>query len=349
MSTRRPRTATDLQVPLDRSLTAFRAQVRDFLDRHAPPAVVREHVGAPFDEELWSAMARLDLMATLVPESDGGAGGGFVEGAVLLEELGRALVPAPFLASAVLGALTIAAGADQEHRAEVLPRIADGSLRVAVARGDHASGPFRGVIDAGDAHLLVIVLDDGRLLAAEPEGLTLTREISADPLRATYQVALHDRPARRIGEVASIDVLDAAIATMVAAEMTGGAHRCLELSTEWARLREQFGQPIGAFQAIKHPCVNMLVDVEAATAAVRLAARLGDAGSPDHPAAAWLALATCGRVYRDAAAETIQIHGGSGYVWEHEAHFHLKRAKDLERLFGSTPANRDRLARALGI
>jgi alkylation response protein AidB-like acyl-CoA dehydrogenase len=349
MSARRARTAADLQVPLERSLIAFRAQVREFLDRHASPAVVREHVGAPFDEELWSAMARLDLMATLVPAADGGAGGGLAEGAVLLEEFGRALVPAPFLATAVFGALAIAAGADEEHRAELLPRIADGTLRVAVAHGDHASGPFRGVIDAADAHLLVIVLEDGRLLAADADGLTLVRETSPDPLRATYQVALHDRPARRIGEVASTDGVDAAVATMVAAEMAGGARRCLELAVDWARLREQFGQPIGAFQAIKHPCVNMLVDVEAATAAVRLAARLGDAGSPDHPAAAWLALATCSRAYRDAAAETIQIHGGSGYVWEHEAHFHLKRAKDLERLFGSAPANRERLATALGV
>jgi alkylation response protein AidB-like acyl-CoA dehydrogenase len=349
MSTRRARTATDLQVPLDRSLTAFRAQVREFLDRHAGPAAVREHVGAPFDDELWSAMARLDLMATLVPETYGGAGGGLAEGAVLLEELGRTLAPAPFLATGVLGALTIAAGADEEHRAELLPRIADGGLRVAVARGGHASGPFRGVIDAAEAGLLVIVLDDGRLLAADPGGLTLTRETSADPLRATYQVALHDLPARRMGEVSNIESLDAAVATMVAAEMTGGARRCLELSVEWSRLREQFGQPIGSFQAIKHPCVDMLVDVEAATAAVRLAARLGDAGSADHPAAASLALATCGRVYRDAATTTIQIHGGSGYVWEHEAHFHLKRAKDLERLFGSPAASRDRLATALGV
>jgi alkylation response protein AidB-like acyl-CoA dehydrogenase len=131
--------------------------------------------------------------------------------------------------------------------------------------------------------------------------------------------------------------------------MAGGARRCLDLSTEWATLREQFGRPIGSFQAVKHRCVAMLVDVEGATAAVRRAARLGDAGSADQAAAAWVALATALQAYRDTAAAAIQVHGGMGYVWEHEAHFHLKRAKGNARLFGGVAAARDRLAAELGL
>ncbi len=348
MSTpRRPRTAGDLQVPLDRALGAFRAQVREFLEREVPAKVVRDHVGAPFDAALWAAMAELDLMATLVPATHGGAGGSLTEAAVLMEELGRSLAPVPFLASAVMAAATIATGGDEAARAELLPRIADGSLRVAVA------GISRGVIDAPSAELLIVVGGDGDLAAVDlgDPAVVVTTEASVDPLRAIGSVVIDGASTRRIGhlDAAGRAAVDASVLTMVAAEMAGGARRCLELSTDWAKLREQFGQPIGVFQAIKHPCVDMLIDVEAATAAVRLAARLGDAGSADAEAAAWLALGTCGRAYRNAAAATIQIHGGMGYVWEHEAHFHLKRAKGTTHLFGGSATAGERLASALGV
>jgi alkylation response protein AidB-like acyl-CoA dehydrogenase len=329
----RQRTATSLQLPLPRALNAFRDDTRRFLTEHVTPVLVRDRIDAPsgHDDGTWAAACALEWPAMLVPVTQGGAGGGLLETAVLLEELGRSLAPVPMLSTGVLAALALVHGgadpiAGRTAYAHVLRRcevgLVDGAL----------SGTLRHVVDGGEAAVVLAVAGD-RLVAFDPRdaGVTVEREGSIDPTRRAVTLVLDRVPARVVG--ARPDAAAAPIATLVAAEAVGGARRCLELSVEWATIREQFGRPIGTFQAISHRCADMLVAVECATAAVRLAARTGDAGSPDHPAAAALALRTALAAYRTLADGTMQVLGGTGYTWDHDVHLHQKRAKGSATLF----------------
>ena len=357
----RQRTAPDLQIPLGRALSSYRDDVRRFIAARAAPSIVRDGIDAAtgYDAALWAATAELEWAATLVPERHGGAGGTLLESSVLLEEMGRALLPLPVLSAAVMAPLALLAGADDDARTRLLPRIADGTLRatfahdrerstVTVAAG-RATGTLHNVVDGTDAAVVIALADDA-LVAIDPRaaGVTVTRETWIDPTRRIATIALDGASVELLGAAGDLATADAWIATLVAAEAVGGARRCLEMSTEWATLREQFGRPIATFQPIKHLCVDMLVAVEAATAATRVAARLGDAASHDHPAAARLALATAVDTYRRAGEDCMQIHGGMGYTWDHDVHLHLKRAKGDEAIFGSAARNRARLADLVG-
>ncbi|TDE55863.1 acyl-CoA dehydrogenase [Nonomuraea mesophila] len=299
--------------------------------RDAVRAYLAGRAGAP-----WQECARdLGIAGLLVPEEHGGAGCGPAEMAAVAGELGRALCPYPFLQSAVMAvAAARAAGA-----AELLESLAGGSpTATVVLPGD---GDLRldgdlltGVVPYALAGEVVLVHVAGLLVQAAPT----RREPYAtmDESRPLQRLVFDQAPARRLGDGGSwTRVRDLGIAAL-AAEQAGGARRCLEMAVEHAKTRRQFGRPIGSFQAIKHKLADLLLLVESATSAAQAAAR-------DEVSAA-IAGSYCTEAYLAAAGENIQVHGGIGITWEHQAHRYLKRATSDAQLFGPPQAHRARLA-----
>ena len=361
----------------------LRHSVRRFLADKAPMASVRTAVETEegHDRGVWAQMAgQLGLQGIALPEEFGGLGFGAVELGIVLEELGRALSPEPFLATVALAGRALAAAGDDEARRRWLPGIVDGSVTAALAVTEEGGGWGIGrvaslaagggvtltgvktfVIDGEGADLLVVAARTpegaAQLYAVDatqrPAGLTRTRQEVLDPTRRLARVDLVDVPARPLGltEIQVSVLLDLAVIA-VSAEQVGTAKACLDLSVEYAKTRVQFGRPIGSFQAIKHKCANMLLALESARSALYHAASLAAAPEPD-PAELSAAAAVCGawcaQTAVDAAKETIQIHGGIGFTWEHDSHLYLKRAKSSELLFGVPTTHRARLADLVGI
>jgi alkylation response protein AidB-like acyl-CoA dehydrogenase len=363
----------------------LRTAVRRFLADKAPSDAVRRVMDTEegHDPAVWAQMAgQLGLPGIALPEEHGGLGFGAVELGIVLEELGRALSPEPFLATVALAGRALATSTDEDLKRRWLPGIVDGTATAALAvREDGGGWDLDGVRTvaeaAGDEHvltgtktfvihgeaadLLLVVARtaDGPALfavdaAAGPLGLTRTRLAVLDPTRRLARVELVGVPARRVAAPAGHlrEVLDLAVVA-VAAEQVGGAQACLDLAVEYAKIRVQFGRPIGSFQAIKHKCADMLLELEAARSALHHATALAadrDGTDPGElAAAAAVCGAWCGAAAVHVAKETIQIHGGIGYTWEHDAHLYLKRAKSSQLLFGAPAAHRARLADLVGI
>jgi alkylation response protein AidB-like acyl-CoA dehydrogenase len=363
----------------------LRASVRRFLADKSPSEAVRRWMESAegHDPALWRQMAeQLGLQGLALPEEYGGAGYGPVELGIVLEEMGRALLPAPFLSSVALAGQALAISGDDAAKQRWLPGIADGTRTAALAVSEEGSawtvdgartaatpkgagwaldGTKTFVIDGASADLLLVVAraDDGPALFAVEgtDGVTRSPLTALDPTRRLAHVTLEAAPAVRVGPAGDQsgylrDVLDLAIVAL-AAEQVGAAQACLDMSVEYAKIRVQFGRPIGSFQAIKHKCADMLLEVESAKSAVYNAAavaadRIAGAGE-DLPIAAAVAGAYCSTTAVHAAKETVQIHGGIGYTWEHDAHLYLKRAKSSELLLGAPTAHRARLATLVGI
>ncbi|MCO5974501.1 acyl-CoA dehydrogenase family protein [Actinoallomurus soli] len=330
-------------------LDDLRAVVRAFLGEACPPPAVRRLMADPaaHDAALWRRLSgELGLTGLAVPEEHGGAGRGLTELAVVCEELGRALTPVPYLATAVLAAYAVRDG-------RLLAGIADGSLIAAVvldgeltAEGDHLTGTAPYVLDGHLADVIVCAVA-GRSYAVRGADVTRTPHVTLDQTRRLARLRFDGAPAERIdGDLSR--VRDLAL-TALAAEQVGGAQRCLETAVEHARTRVQFGRPIGAFQAIKHKLADMLLRVESARSAAYEAARVADREPERLPVYAALAGSYCAEAYLHTAGETIQILGGIGVTWEHDAQLHLKRATASARLFGTPEAHRARLAAALAL
>jgi len=360
----------------------LRQVVRQFLGERSPSHEVRRlmEAGESRDDQAWSLLAgQLGLTGIAVPERYGGAGYGPVELGIVLEEMGGALLVAPYFATVALAGQLLAASGDEDAMARWLPGIADGSLTGALAvaedsgswdlaevaataepAGDRwaVTGTKLFVIDGHTADLLLVVAhapDGPGVFAIEPdtEGTERERLDSLDLTRAIAAVTLHGAQATRVGAgrdgVAWLGEVRDLVLAALAAEQLGGAARCLDMSVDYAKLREQFGRPIGTFQAIKHKCANLLVEVECGRSAVYHASEAVAGGQPDAPLAAALAYAYCSRAFTRAAKECIQIHGGIGYTWEHDAHLYLRRAKSSELLFDPPARQRARLAELAGI
>jgi alkylation response protein AidB-like acyl-CoA dehydrogenase len=342
----------------------LRASVRRFLtDKSSVRDWMESEAG--HDPALWRQMAdQLGLQGLALPEEYGGSGGGPVELGIVLEEMGRALLPSPFFATVALAGQTLAASDDDAAKSRWLPGIADGSLTATLAIAEESgswrladiattatdgtvSGTKMFVVDGHTADLLLVVARDG-LFAIEGDaaGVTRTRLDTLDPTRRLARIDFDDAPAVRVGDAFPRTALDLAVVAL-AAEQVGGAQACLDAAVAYAKLRVQFGRPIGSFQAIKHKCADMLLAVEAARSAAYHAASVAD--SAELPVAAALAGAYCSAAFTHAAKENIQIHGGIGYTWEHDAQLYLKRAKSSEQLFGAPAAHRAQLADLVGI
>jgi alkylation response protein AidB-like acyl-CoA dehydrogenase len=295
----------------------LRASVRAVLDRECPPSVVRE---GSFDS-LWKQMVALDWPALTIPEECGGLGMTFVDLAVVLEELGRVVAGGPLFSTVtqLVPALREAGATDE------LRKVANGELTGAIA--------FAGVV-MGPAD--VVVTGSGELHA----------EWQADPINTLDT----SRPLYRVDlpPVASERVIDEAVAAL-AVEMVGTCQTIFDMTLEYAKQREQFGVPIGSFQAIKHKLVDMYVMLSRARACAYFAAATVAEDDPRRPMAVSMAKAAAGDASQMICTEGIQIHGGIGYTWEHDLHLFVKRAKTGEALLGSAVHHRERVARLLNL
>ena len=366
----------------------FRHSLRRFLADKSPAAEVRRlmETDAGYDPQVWKQLAdQLGLQGLAIPEEFGGTGATAVELGIAFEEMGRALLCAPFFSTVGLAAQALLAAGDDQAKREYLPRIADGSLLASVAvtepdgRWDLAAvrtsavadsaapgaaaapAPFlldgtkMFVVDGHVAEVLLVVArtDDGLgLFAVDAAAAGVVRSLlpTLDMTRKLARVELSGVPARLVSgpgdaTAALSRALDLALVALTA-EQAGGAQRCLDMAVDYAKIRMQFGRPIGSFQAIKHKCAEMLIEVESAKSAAYHAA----GSAPDElGVAAAIAKAFCSEAYFHVAAETIQVHGGIGFTWEHDAHLYFRRAKSSQLMLGDEHYHRERFAALTGI
>jgi alkylation response protein AidB-like acyl-CoA dehydrogenase len=350
----------------------LREAVRRLLGDHCGPSELHRQLGAEedFDRSVWLRLAgEMGVHGLAIPERFGGAGYSAVERGVVLQEMGRVLYAGPYLSTVVIAAELLLASGDEAACAQHLPRIADGSLVAAVmlpARGAESISAVpdgdgwvldgrRGVVpDATTADLLLVVAEapDGTgvfAVGSGAQGLTRTARPALDLTRPVADVRLAGCPAHRIGTDGARAVavaLDHALSA-ITAEQVGAARACLEMSVEYARTRVQFGRPIGSFQAVKHRCADMAMRVEFAEAAAAYATWALVHDPADAPLAAAMAKSYCSDAFFRVAADTIQVHGGIGFTWEHVAHLYLRRAKSQQLLLGQPADQRARVADAL--
>jgi alkylation response protein AidB-like acyl-CoA dehydrogenase len=361
----------------------LRDSVQRFMTDQAPLKRVRELMETEdgTDRSVWEqAGHQLGLQALAIPEEYGGAGFTFAEQAVVLEEMGAALYGGPYLSSAVLAANALLASPDEQAKRDLLPGIASGdtiatlafteddgswdpaSIRLSAASSPDGSWALDGhksfVLDGGIADLLLVAAAtrDGLALFAVPgsaQGLRRTPLPTLDQTRKLARLEFSGVSGRLIGAPGDATailarVLDIA-AIALAAEQLGGAQRALDMAVEYAKIRHQFGRAIGSFQAIKHRCADLLLEVESLRSAVGYAAMAVAEGSDEVPVLAALVKAYASDTYFHVAAENIQIHGGIGFTWEHDAHLYFKRAKSSELFLGDAAYHRERLAARIGL
>ncbi len=341
-----------------------------------------------YDEVLWRQIAtELGWPAIHIPEQYGGLGLGQVDLAVLLEATGAGPLCAPFFSTVALGVNTILELGSEAQKQEHLANISEGrcTATLAVAErsgrwdaegiettatpdgdGYRLNGHKAWVVDGHSADLILVAArapdstgESGVsvfMLSPDAEGLVRKALPTMDQTRRLAEIELSDvrvGPETLLGEAESAwpglcRSLDLA-AIGLAAEQVGGAQRCLDLSVAHAKERQQFGRPIGSFQAIKHKCADMLVAVEAARSALYYAACIADDGSDDLASNASLCKSWCSETYFQCASESIQIHGGVGFTWEYDPHLHFKRARASESWLGDPDTHRERIARAIGL
>jgi alkylation response protein AidB-like acyl-CoA dehydrogenase len=341
-----------------------------------------------YDPELWKQIgAELGWTSVAIPEEYGGLDLGYVELVALLEMMGSTLLCSPFFASVCLGGNALLVGGTEEQKQEHLPGIAEGQTHAtlastesngrwdatgieAIARADGGDFVLNGtktfVVDGHCADLLIVAArregsrgEEGISLFVVPgdaPGIERRTLPTMDQTRRQAEIALHDvrLPAGALmgeegaGWQALAETLSRA-AVALSAEQVGGAQRCLDMAVDYAKEREQFGRPIGSFQAIKHKCADMMVVVESARSAAYYAGCVVAQESDELPAVASLAKAYASDAYFKCAADSLQIHGGVGFTWEYDVHLYFKRARSSEILLGDAAYHRELLARHIGL
>ena len=371
---------SELTFALDDEQEALERTVKRLVDSPSTHEGLRRVVdnGGGHDAVAWAHLVELGLAGLTVEVSYGGSGLGDVELAVVCEQLGRGLVPTPYFATVALGASALRIAGDEVQRHRFLPSLASGartatlaflggdrftlepatSLSVTqVVGGYRLDGRLGFVLDGDTADLIVVRAGDGLFvldtaILGPAEGLIRTRTPSLDMTRPLARLELRGLvvPAdTRLAVTASVAMPSIIHRAQIAlaAEQAGGARRCLEMSADYAKVRTQFGRPIGSFQAISHRCADLMVEVETARTAAWYGAFVGSTGSTDLEAVAALAASTCGAAFLKCAGENIQIHGGIGFTWEHDAHLFYKRARASAALFGDAAWHADRYAALL--
>ena len=369
-------------VSTQEDLAALRESVRSFLEAKSPMTVVRQMMATVdgFDREVWRQMAeQLGLQGLSLPEQYGGSGFGMCEQLVVFEELGRSLYSGPYFSTVALAAGLLVRCDDDNAKAEYLPRIASGDLIATVAlvesdeswTYDHVvtravhdgahwrvSGVKPFVIDGGIVELVLVpaMTSDGLSLFAIESSATGVKKAPLEVMDATRkqsQLTFDAVPARLIGTAGHaqewLNILLVSAAVCLSGEQVGAAKRVLEVSVEYAKVRQQFGRFIGSFQAIKHKCATMYLETESAGAVARYAAWTLDEGMDDAVVAASMAKSYCSDAFTHAAAENIQIHGGVGFTWDNDGHLYLRRAKTSEVFLGDAVYHRNLLADHLEI
>jgi alkylation response protein AidB-like acyl-CoA dehydrogenase len=343
-----------------------------------------------YDPATWAQLSEeLAWTALTIPEEYGGLGLSYLDLHPLMEEIGRALLCAPFLSTVGLGANALMIGGSEAQKELYLPGIAAGETRATLAfaeangRMDAAgveasyvrngagyllSGAKSYVLDGHTADVLIVAARSERNAGKGAEGVSLFLvPKDAEGVKRKWLPTMDQT--RRLASVELLDVMVSDDALLgdegrgwrlcektldlariaLAAEQVGAAEMCLEMSVEYAKVRKQFGRPIGSFQAIKHKCADMLMLVESARSAAFYASALAAQGGESLEEAASSAKAYCSDAFFHCAAEMIQIHGGIGFTWEHPAHLYFKRAKATENLFGGPAFHRERVAAQMGL
>jgi alkylation response protein AidB-like acyl-CoA dehydrogenase len=360
----------------------LRGSVRRFLAEKADLAAVRELMASTsgYDAAVWrQASTQLGLTALAIPEEFGGAGFTFVEQAIVLEEMGRALYCGPYFASAVLAANALLLCDDDQARHDLLPGIAEGDTIATLAFADdggewHAEGAGLAASNTGggwrlaghksfvlDGHNASLVLATARTPAGPSlfavdgaaDGLVATALPTLDETRRLARLEFHDVPARLVGaEGTAADLLTAVLdraAIALAAEQLGGAQAALDMAVGYLKVREQFDRPIGSFQGLKHRAADLLLEIESTRSAVLFGSWAVAESSEEVPAVASLLKAYASDTFSHAAGENIQMHGGIGFTWEHDAHLYFKRASFSALFLGDPDLHRERLATRIGV
>ena len=372
-----------MQFALTEEQLLLQDTVRSVLAERAGSAVVRSAMTSElgYDPALWKELtAELGLGGVALPTSLGGSGMGMVGLAIVMMELGRSLLPSPFASSVGMALAALMEQGTEEQQQRLLPQLAEGRLVAALAyrgtgrelipamrlRGDSSGAlgltgtcgfvPFG---HAADLLLVVAVREDGSsalvLVPRDAEGLTIERQTTMDltrPLAAIRfeNVAINADQLVGTGDAAPAvaRVLDRA-RIGIAAEQAGGTDGVLDLTVDYSKTREQFGRPIGSFQALKHRMADMMVLAETAKTAAYYAACIADEGSDELPEAAAIAASYCSDAFTRCAGDAIQLHGGIGFTWEHDAHLYFKRAKSSALLLGDPAFHRERVAQLIGL
>lgn len=336
----------------------LRDLARELLGREAAPrAQLTTEEG--FDRGVWRKLGELGLTGVAIDEQHGGMALGVVSLAIICEEIGRHAYAAPYFASVVLAASLIEAGASDAQKSRWLPAIASGKLIATVAlyeedpspstrhlRATPARGSKHLVPWAAAADLILVVGQGGALFAVErgAAGLTIEPAPVMEPTQRDCSLHWQNVAAEPLpGGAEAVEAMLLRAAVCASAEMLGAARQSMEMSVEYAKTREQFGQPIGAFQAVKHMCADMLDEVEHSYAATYYAAWALDAGAEDAATAASVAKSFVSESARKVCGDAIQVHGGIGFTWEFDLHFYFKRAKHLEPLYGDADYHRERV------
>ena len=328
---------------------SIRDAIRDMLRDRMPAERVRATMGsdAPIDRAFWRQAAELGWFGLALPEAGGGAGYGLPEAMILFTELGRSLVPGPWLG----GVVAAQALANAASLASVLQGVLAGTTLVALVddpgdalgAGDTLDGTVAGTVDADLVDAFVILGSQRvRFVGAKAAGLTVSAGLSMDPTRRLG--TLLARGVRAETLAADAMALRRMATVLVAAEAVGVAERTLEMSVEYGKVRQQFGKPIGTFQAIKHRCADMATRTEVARAVVVFAAVAVESGEADAEFHVHSAKALAADAAIQNATDNVQNHGGMGYTWESDAHLYLKRARVLEHQCGSRMAHLDAIA-----
>jgi alkylation response protein AidB-like acyl-CoA dehydrogenase len=368
----------------------LRTAARSFLGDHSSSAKVRQVMETErgYDPEVWKRIgAELGWPSIIIPEDYGGSGMTYVELVGLLEEMGSALLCAPFFSTVCLAGNALLVGGTEEQKQEHLPNIAFGETTAtlaytepkgrwdasgieAVAKKDGGDFVLNGtkmfVPDGHTADLLIVaarsqgsVAEEGVslfVLPADTAGVERRLLPTMDQTRKQAEIKLSDVrvPASALmgNEGGGWEILSRTLdlaAVALSAEQVGGAQKCLDMSVEYSKERVQFGRLIGSFQAIKHKCADMLLRVESARSASYYAGCRAAENAEELPVIAALAKAYCSDAYFHCAAESIQIHGGVGFTWEYDVHLHFKRAKSTETFLGDATYHRELVAQRIGL
>ena len=368
----------------------LRSTARKFLENECPSEFVRKRMAEPagVTDEFWAKVAEQGWLGLVFPEAYGGSGLGFVDLTVLMEEMGRAVMPGPFVSTVLLGGLTILEAGSSAQKEAWLPKVAGGRAKTALAwtepsgRWDAAgvtttakpapggwvlSGTKLFVLDAHLADVLVVVArsaetkqpEEGISLLLVPKGtpgLEVRLLPTMDQTRKLCEVSLNDVRVDAGAVLGSVGGGWAPLARVIeratvalCSEMCGGAQRVLDMTVDYAKIRMAFGRPIGSYQGVKHKAADMLVDVENAKSLTYYAAWAVDENVPEAALAASMAKACCSDAYRKVAAAGIQLHGGIGFTWEHDLHLYFKRAKSSEFTFGDATYHRERVAQLIAL
>jgi alkylation response protein AidB-like acyl-CoA dehydrogenase len=365
----------------------LRQSARALLEKECSSAVVRKLMEDKrgFDPTLWKKMAELGWLGLVIPEAYGGGGLTYVDLVLIMEEMGRVVLPSPFIWTAMFAEAIKRAGTDNQ-KSSLLKRIAAGELIATVAylepsalwsadgvamtaRKDGAGYVLNGTkLFVNDGHIADCILVAARTGETGNRGITLFALETGRPGIAVTRLTTMDQT-RKLAEVkfagvkadASNIVGDAGAGwntmsdvidrgkVMLAGEMMGGAQKVLEQTVDYAKVRVQFGRPIGSFQAVQHKCANMMIDVEGAKSAAYYASWAVSNEVAEARLAAALAKAAASDAFRRVSAEGIQLHGGIGFTWDHDMHLYFKRAKSSEFTFGDANWNRELVAQGINL